>query len=655
MPSASPAGPVVTGPDPAPAISYLPHDGSSSFVAAAEAYLHLYSAVGSLPLGTTDEGSSPAVVLLGDVNSRRGLWSRLLLDANAFQLLHIASGDCLRATGRAVGLAACDGSAQQAFSLRAAEAEDGQTKVAAAGRVTQVVAASGLCLLAGSVARAPATLGACTAAAAGWTVLPWVAGGPTDGGWTGIIGTGQSLSIGVAGAPPLSATAARGLNIKLFDPKGAYAVDEAAHASWTVAPLAEPIRPFPGNGVDDVYPANIHGETPHTAMGAQLDALAEAAGTGGWVTAHSIVGRGAQPLSVIEKNGTGNNFAAAISETQAFAALAAQASKPYAVGALVLTHGEADVLNPNYAVGVKQLTADLQAAVVAITGQARAPIMLASQQNSFPWYNAVPLSSLAIVQAANDNPRDIFVTGPKYQYPYAEGVHLVAGGYRRLGHKTAEVFWRISQKKEAWRPLQPTGIELTTPTRLTLSFSIPDPPLVLDDAQPAVHQAANTAWSRGRGFEVQDSSGAPIAIDKVSISAGGDQVVIDLAAPAARPLQVAYAITQDGDNGGGGGYHAGTGLGRSGALRDSDAFVAIDREQIACSLQAGSAAISCAAGLSNRIPTDLVEEAGAAILAISGPTTATLSQPWAGASGGQPLTFRANHYNYLVAFVWPLP
>jgi hypothetical protein len=95
--------------------------------------------------------------------------------------------------------------------------------------------------------------------------------------WVGIIGTGQSLSIG-AGAgttPNVSAANPRYANIQLADTSGNYDATQPTASTLVIAPLKELIRRIHVSGpTEGVYPRNIYGETPHTAMADQISELA---------------------------------------------------------------------------------------------------------------------------------------------------------------------------------------------------------------------------------------------------------------------------------------------------------------------------------------------------------------------------------------------
>src|SRR5260370_31421688 len=92
--------------------------------------------------------------------------------------------------------------------------------------------------------------------------------------WVGIVGTGQSLSVGYA-AGSISTTQPF-KNLKLVDtgpdPKNPISADGGA-AILATTPLVEPIRPRLQGYPDDQYPNNIYGETPHSGMANTLSAM----------------------------------------------------------------------------------------------------------------------------------------------------------------------------------------------------------------------------------------------------------------------------------------------------------------------------------------------------------------------------------------------
>src|SRR5262249_37048695 len=270
--------------------------------------------------------------------------------------------------------------------------------------------------------------------------------------WTGIVGTGQSLSVGTT---PVTSTAQPYHNLKLslgaqgnsiappFDP---------SNAALTMVPLVEPVRPqattFPS-----AYPANLYGETPHTAMADQLTFLVKAASPNAdYITVHTVVGESGQGIIALKKNppppnpvptppmSIGRAYAATIFEATAIARLARAASKTYGVAVVVMTHGETDSGSSTYKNDLIQLLSDYNADLSAITGQSQKIAMYLSQQHAYPNGAASagqrPVANIVEWQLGVDHKNDFVCTGPKYQYPANasnDGVHLSPVGYQLLG------------------------------------------------------------------------------------------------------------------------------------------------------------------------------------------------------------------------------
>jgi hypothetical protein len=262
----------------------------------------------------------------------------------------------------------------------------------------------------------------------------------------------------------------------------------------------------------------------------------------------------------------GHAYAASLFEVAALRRLAAAAGKTYGVGAIVLTHGETDAKSERYESDVVQLARDYNADVAAITGQATKIPLLFTQQQTCPGDGSTPAVLVAQWKLGADYPGDIVCVGPKYQYPYApDHVHLLAAGYDRLGEKYGEVYYEKIVLGRNWQPLQPVSVQRRG-RAIVARFNVPAPPLAWDDSLPSPHHAAHTAWSRGRGFEVDSRSGE-LAIAAVAIQ--GDSVVITLAEDSTTTdVVVRYAVTQDGD-----GASGGLASGRIGQLRDSDPLI----------------------------------------------------------------------------------
>ncbi|WP_052374605.1 hypothetical protein [Chondromyces apiculatus] len=462
----------------------------------------------------------------------------------------------------------------------------------------------------------------------------------------GIVGTGQSLSVGVSGNPVLSTTQPYG-NLKLDD-AGSDPKYDGQGDVLSLVPLTEPVRGGLTGLPAGPYPNNIFGETIHAGMANQLSATAMEHGFD-YTSAHTVIGESGQSITVIEKNGTGKAYAATLYEVEAIKALTAAAGQSYGVAAITLTHGETDTADPTYAAQIHQLWADYNTDLPAITGQTAPIPMLVTQQSTFPGQaGARSVSTVAQWRLGLDYPGEILCVGPKYQYGYAgDRVHLDAPGYVRLGEKNAEVLARISLLNQTWKPLQPRAMSRNGAT-ITLDFDVPDPPLAWEETITPPHQVANTAWANGRGFEVEDTTG-PLTIASVAIE--GLAVKITLAAPpAGQNLVVRYAMTQDVD-----GFTGGTADARRGQLRDSDPFEGQSKQTVMSTVTSGSAQITGPAGaFAARAVGDLVSGGGlpegTVVLTKASNEALVLSQPFPGASGAADLTFHHDHRNYCVQF-----
>jgi hypothetical protein len=397
--------------------------------------------------------------------------------------------------------------------------------------------------------------------------------------YTGIIGTGQSLSVGAQASniTPRAMMPASN-NLKLGLGTAAVPPFNADDAALSLVPLAEPIRPL-ATGYPSAYPANLYGESPHTAMGAQITALAQAGGLSDFVTVHTVVGESGQGMSVINKaatevvNGaqtTGRAYAASLFEVRAIERLSGD--KTYGIGAIFLTHGETDAGNANYENDMLRLWMDYNTDLRAITGQTEPIPLFTSQQHGIYMYAAgqaprnIDTSTLLQWKAGVNHPGEIVCTGPKYQYPYdVDFLHLQPLGYELMGEKYAEIFYSHVVLGQPWQPLQPLEDTVTRNARvITVDFHVPFPPLAWDDALPMPHQADLTEWAQGRGFEVRMGT-TRLTIESVALL-DADTVQITCAADVPAGATLGYAATSDGA--------AITNVSpRWGQLKDSDPFV----------------------------------------------------------------------------------
>jgi hypothetical protein len=228
-------------------------------------------------------------------------------------------------------------------------------------------------------------------------------------------------------------------------------------------------------------------------------------------------------------------------------------------------------------------------------------------------------------------------------------LHLPAPGYVRLGEKYAEVFDAVANQGRVWRPVQPTKVARSGAT-IAVDFDVPNPPLVWDTVLAPPHQQLHREWALGKGFEVTGPAGNALTIGSVTITDKG--VVITLSAdPGAGNVQVAYAITQDGN-----GSLGGTVQGLRGLLRDSDDFEGSDAEDIETTVTMGSPSVkSAAAGAflgrtSGDILTGTNVPPNMVVASRISNDELTLALPWPNASGTVKIHYHHNQANYCVHF-----
>lgn len=462
-----------------------------------------------------------------------------------------------------------------AFWMLAASAawgcgEDGPSRELADGRLD-----AGALAGSGGMAGAAGASGASGAGGSGQEVTP-------TANWdlTGIIGTGQSLAVGAqAGMITPRATTQPYGNLKLSLGGVTVPPFNSDAPELSLVPLVEPIRPT-ATGYPSAYPANLYGESPHTAMSAQITALAEAGGLSDFVTVHTVVGESGQGMSWINKAATedltsgtrGRAYAASLFEARAITRLAQADSKSYGIGAIFLTHGESDAGNANYVNDMLQLWTDYNADLKAITGQTQSIPLFTSQQHGIFQYMAgqaprnIDVSTMLQWRAGLDHPGEIVCTGPKYQYPYdPDFTHLVPLGYELMGEKYGQIFYQHVLLGQPWQPLQPLADTVTRSGRvITVDFHVPVAPLAWDEVLPEPHQVDLTEWAEGRGFEVRMGA-TRLTIESVELL-DEDTVQITCAADVPAGVTLGYAATGDGA--------AISGVSpRWGQLKDSDPFV----------------------------------------------------------------------------------
>lgn len=368
--------------------------------------------------------------------------------------------------------------------------------------------------------------------------------------WTGIIGTGQSLSVGEPDGVRGTAAAAARLTTQPFANQQLSTGSlpwpiNSDDATLRLVPLVEPIG-RPSTAYPSSWPTNIAGETHHSAMANQITALVQAAGGTDYVTIHSAVGENGQRLDLLKKGAvpegvTGHAYEATLIETRAITRLAQAAGKTYGVGAITVTHGESDAGDATYATRLHQVLTDYIVDISAITGQAQPPLMIVSQQHSVG-NTGRPPSTLEQWRIGLMYPGEVVCSGPKYQYPYTpDSIHLMVEGYELMGEKYAQIYFERVVLGHDWQPLQPTTAERSGRV-VTVAFHVPVGPLAWETTFSEPH-AGTPAWSAGKGFELR-SGETPIGIASVEIVGDTVQITADADLPASG-LTVGYAMSPD--------------------------------------------------------------------------------------------------------------
>lgn len=353
---------------------------------------------------------------------------------------------------------------------------------------------------------------------------------------------GQSLGAG-EGQSPVPPEASAYAGAALFDSAGTYDVASPNAPTLSLASLPNPQnRGITQTG--EPYPVNIVGKTPENFCAATLTAVS--AGQAMRLAATNVAIPGASMVQ-IQKGGTLLAYDAAIYEVEAIGRLAAVDGETFGVEGVVLTHTEADaeLLNTDYEPELIALQLDTQTDASASTGQTRAIPLYASQTNSFPpnffslFGSSAPTSgnvpARAILGAADASTLDapIVAVGPKYQYLYADGVHLL--NYAPLGDKNAEAAIATSNALDfggpRWQPMR-----MLSATRagavITLTMHVPYGPCIFDtQLGPGPHQDGpwSAFWSLGLGFEAYEVIGNVIAATSTS--------------PIVATLDVAHGLT----------------------------------------------------------------------------------------------------------------
>ncbi|MBX3231823.1 MAG: hypothetical protein KIT84_45010 [Labilithrix sp.] len=359
-----------------------------------------------------------------------------------------------------------------------------------------------------------------------------------------VLSTGQSLAVGVSGAPALTLTQPFG---NLMFNTGVMAGGEGLES---FQPLTEG---------DNIPGSKAIVETMSSSFANLVAELAREAG-GEHDVLMSVHASGARTYAQL-KRGT-RFYNNGMAQVTAARDIAKALGKSYVVRAVTTVHGESDHAEKStrYEADLLAWQADYERDVQALTGQTEPVPLFQTQISSWTKMmggtttSAIPAAQLAAHLASAGK---VVLVGPKYHLPYSkDGVHLTAEGYRHMGEDYAKAYRRVVLEGQPWEPLRP--IEVTRDGAvITVKLAVPSPPIVLDTT--LVSDPNNF------GFEYMDAASSSPAIAKVEVT-GPDTIAITLEAePTADDRRIRYAFT------GVRGQRAGPQTGPRGNLRDSDA------------------------------------------------------------------------------------
>lgn len=374
----------------------------------------------------------------------------------------------------------------------------------------------------------------------------------------GIIGTGQSLSVGAraGGVPydPVVTSAPNSLVLRnMSDGVGGYNPPN----TWTPALLTEPLR-GPGETATTTWPTNVAAQSPHASMALAISAAHPQA-----VLAHHVVGQDGQGMEGIKKGGTVPSYAGSILEVTRMHNYLAGVGLPYVVVAVALTHGETDYGSATYEADMLQLLADYNADVKAITGQTRDIRMIFTQPSAGWPRPAGEASNIpdVMLTAWLNNPDKFLLVGPKTGYSYAPSdvdppndFHLDADGTCAMGDEYGKAISRMLSRLPDVAPLYPVSATVD-PAGTVVTVTLNRAAQIDASLYGGTHLTQHVLWRNGGGFEVRDSGGTELEISSISVS--GAVVTVNVAAGS--PATVSYTLFGDGP-----------GTIRRGKIRDAD-------------------------------------------------------------------------------------
>lgn len=360
-----------------------------------------------------------------------------------------------------------------------------------------------------------------------------------------VLGTGQSLSVGV-GAQPIVSTAQPYSNVMFSD--GVKSLTGTA-----LVPLIEQEGSVPSmqGSATTLYESPMAGiANGYSKLLSNPNLYPVLASVSGY--------SGAAYVTVKPGSATYTNLIGQVTRGKT---AAVAAGKRYAVAGLHIIHGESDnsLATADYKDRLIEWMTTFQADAVRESGQTTPLKAYISQFQSWQKLNSTttPITPQQQWRASIERPDLFTLVGPKYMLEHVDGIHMTGPASQRLGEYHAKAMHTDLVQRKPWRPVSPRKITMSGNT-ITARFFVPAPPLVLDTA---LVSDPNGAY----GFEFRDGSGSPPTITNVQVS-GPDTVTITLSAAPTGPTPTLYAAWT-----GVAGAFGGPTTGPRACLRDSDA------------------------------------------------------------------------------------
>lgn len=316
-----------------------------------------------------------------------------------------------------------------------------------------------------------------------------------------VIGLGQSLMVGAQSADSLISTEAQYPDMVLMPDVGPYSdvrlglkgssgepgdFDPNDFTGFRPLVARVGITPTQGETVMEQF-ANALAREAHN-IGIRHRTLLFTAAFGG--TNYEGLKKGTQVYS---------NMLAALAKAQT---LAEDRGWQVVVDACVVRHGEADASNPNYGQDLLEWQEDTDADLKSITGQ-QAPVhFLIAQPSSF--YGSDTQAAQRMVEVSESSPHH-HLAGPDYGYAdlYADDIlhgtgpfYFLSGEY--LARAFRQVIWSAAEDSTVTRIISAER----SGTTVTLTYEVPEPPLVIDTASVSERDVRGFRYAGGGGATI---------------------------------------------------------------------------------------------------------------------------------------------------------